>query len=167
VHHGQAPDVYPLFRVLSDVQDLGPSSESLSAAGRYLREVDSEDLSAVGSLVECLGSGLLLAPISEPTMERVSSDHSAILLRHLVAGVTNRNYALALKVPGVLKRVSDMPAPFAVLRTAWRALALTREQVDAIYGPPRTSLGYLWRRIARPFDLAWRLARSLAATCRS
>jgi hypothetical protein len=37
------------------------------------------------------------------------------------------------------------------------AVFLTRAQIDAIYGTPRHRLGYLGRRLARPFDLVRRL----------
>jgi hypothetical protein len=43
---------------------------------------------------------------------------------------------------------------------------LTRAQVDMIYGRPRTELGYLGRRLARPLDLAWRLGRYAASAIR-
>jgi hypothetical protein len=58
VQHGNAPGSYPLFRVLADVADLGPSPENLAEASAYLRELDAEDLAAVGDLVRRLGSGL-------------------------------------------------------------------------------------------------------------
>jgi hypothetical protein len=36
---------------------------------------------------------------------------------------------------------------------------LSEAQIDAIYGRPRGRLGYLGRRLARPFDLLLRLGR--------
>jgi len=46
---------------------------------------------------------------------------------------------------------------------AYETVVLSRGQIDAIYGPQKSWRGYLFRRLARPFDLAWRLVRSLAA----
>jgi hypothetical protein len=57
VQHGSAPSSYPAFRVLGDVADLGSSLESLAEAGSYLRELDPEDLAAVGDLVQALREG--------------------------------------------------------------------------------------------------------------
>jgi hypothetical protein len=48
-------------------------------------------------------------------------------------------------------------------RNVWGALRLTDGQIDALYGRPRSRLGYVYRRLTRPFDLAGRLARHLAA----
>ena len=162
VQHGHAPGSYPLFRVLADVADLGPSPESLSAAGVYLREVDAEDLAAVGHLVRVLGSGLPSTLYGSPYSVEGRPD-PLLLLRHLVAGVTDPDYALGLKATGVLGHISDLPPLPAALRSAWRALVLNRKQIDGIYGAPKSPLGYVGRQVARPFDLAFRLVRSLAA----
>jgi hypothetical protein len=45
-----------------------------------------------------------------------------------------------------------------LLRSLVGAVVLSDAQIDAIYGPPRGRLGYLGRRLARPFDLLGRLA---------
>jgi len=52
------------------------------------------------------------------------------------------------------------------VRSVLSAVFLTRSQIDAIYGPPRHPLGYLGRRLARPFDLLRRLGRYSARTVR-
>ena len=162
VQHGSAPASYPAFRVLSDVADLGPSPESLAEAGAYLRELDSEDLATVGTLVRDLGSGLRSTLCGPQSVER--RPDPILLLRHLVAGITDRRYALGLKSEGgFISPLSDRPPVGAALRSAWRAVALSRAQVDVIYGPPRTRLGYLARQAWRPFDLVGRYLRASAA----
>ena len=163
VQHGNAPGSYPLFRVLTDVVDLGSSPEALAQAGAYLREIDAEDLAAVGNLARGLRSGLPSALSGAPYSVEGRPDPEVGLLRHIVAGTLDADYALGLKVQGVFGPISDLPSLPAALRATWQALALSRKQVDKIYGPPRTRLGYLGRQLARPFDLAGRLVRSLAA----
>jgi hypothetical protein len=48
-------------------------------------------------------------------------------------------------------------------RSVLDAVFLSNAQIDAIYGPPRHPLGYLGRRLARPFDLLRRLGRYSAS----
>jgi hypothetical protein len=80
----------------------------------------------------------------------------------MVAGATDPGYCQGLKArSGFLVTVSDLPPLLAELSSIWRAVFITRRQVDEIYGTPRTRLGYLGRRLARPFDLALRYVRSL------
>lgn len=167
VQHGRSPHTYPLFRVLTDVYELAASPGSLQAAGRYLRDVDSDDLAAVRALVDHLGVASATPRWPDPGENASLPEGAAVLLRHIVAGATNRDYVLGLKVRFSVDPFSDLPVPLAVLRAAWRALILTRRQIDEVYGAPRSSLGYLGRRVARPFDLAWRSARSLASLRRS
>ncbi len=169
VQHGNAPSSYPAFRVLGDVADLGPDAASLAAAGAYLRELDAEDLATVGALVRDLGSGLpstlYASNRGDPQQQNTENGPDpTLLLGHLVAGVTDREYAEGLRAsPAYAVPLSDLPGPLNVLRSAWRAVALSRAQVDQIYGRPRTPLGYLGRRLARPFDLAARWLRYAAA----
>jgi hypothetical protein len=165
VQHGSAPSSYPAFRVLGDVADLGSSPESLAEAGTYLRELDPEDLAAVGALVRALreGSGLPSTLYGAPYSVEGIPDPQ-VLLRHLVAGATDAAYAAGLRSSeGFLVPLSDLPPARAALRSAWRAVALSRKQIDQIYGPPRTALGYLARRLFRPFDLVFRYFRYAAA----
>jgi len=49
---------------------------------------------------------------------------------------------------------------------AARALVLTDAQIDIVYGPTRSRLGYMGRRLARPFDLVRRIVRYAAAAAR-
>lgn len=99
-----------------------------------------------------------------PRQKTENGPDPVLLLGHLVAGVTDREYAEGLRAGGgYLVPLSDRPGPVAALQSAWRAVALSRAQVDHIYGKPRTSLGYLGRRLARPFDLAARWLRYAAA----
>ena len=82
----------------------------------------------------------------------------------MVAGATDPGYCQGLKArSGFLVTVSDLPPLVAELSSIWRAVFITRRQVEEIYGAPRTRLGYLGRRLARPFDLALRYARYLRA----
>jgi hypothetical protein len=153
--HSYAPWTYPLFRFLGDLQDLGSVPESLHDAGRFLRDVDSADLAAVGLLVAALESGTALELPAGPARS---------LLHHLVAGELDPAYALVLKEHNrFLWNPSNLPRPLAALRWAYEITVLSRAQVDAIYGPPKRWGGYAARQLLRPFDLALRLRRSVRA----
>ncbi len=155
VQHGYAPGSYPLFRLLADLQDLGAGPKLLGEAGRFLRDVDADDLGALASLLDALASGraLDLAPGAARS-----------LLDHLVAGALDPAYALGLKAnPRSLRSPSDLPLPLATLKWVYKSAVLSRAQVDAIYGRPERWGGYAARQLLRPFDLALRFVRSRKA----
>ncbi len=155
VQHGYAPGSYPLFRFLADLQDLGAGPEQLPEAGRFLRDFDPDDLETVGSLLSALASGSALdLPDGTPRS----------LLHHLVSGNVDPAYALGLKAnPRSFRSPTDLPFPLATLRWVYKAVVLSRAQVDAIYGRPRRWGGYAARQLLRPFDLALRLRRAKIA----
>ena len=47
----------------------------------------------------------------------------------------------------------------ALAKTVRGALLPTKAQIDILFGPPRTELGYWGWRLWRPFDLVLRAAR--------
>lgn len=155
VQHGYSPGSYPLFRLLADLLDLGAGPDQLREAGRFLCDLDSDDLGAIASLLVALQSGTALDLPEGPPRS---------LLHHLVAGTLDPAYALGLKSnPRSLRSPSDLPIPFAALRWVYKTAVLDRAHVDAIYGPPKRWGGYFARQLLRPFDLALRLARSVGA----
>lgn len=146
--HGFWPASYPLLRMLGDLIDLGFHREPAlagRAAGLVARDVDSEEAEAVRDLCHALAGG------AEP------GGHGALLLRHILAGRLDADYAAALRLSLFRDQPSDRPPVVRKVRTALAAVFLTRAQIDAIYGRPRHVLGYLGRRLARPFDLLRRL----------
>jgi hypothetical protein len=159
VQHGYAPDSYPLFRVLADLQDLREAGVDLQEATRFLREVDAEDLGAVETLLEALEAGTALDLAQSPPRA---------LLSHLAAGTLDPGYSLALKSdPRFLVGLSDLPLPRLLIKRLWKVLFLSRERVDAIYGRPKRRGGYVARQVLRPADLALRLATSIRARLRA
>ncbi|MFZ5786942.1 MAG: hypothetical protein ACOY3Y_10920, partial [Acidobacteriota bacterium] len=48
----------------------------------------------------------------------------------------------------------------------WHSLVLTRGQVDAVYGGPRSAMGYFGMRVWRPFDVMLRALRYGASWAR-
>jgi hypothetical protein len=107
----------------------------------------------VVGLVVRLGAG------EDPTAIAAADDGAGVMLRHLVAGATNESYAHSLKFRSLRDRPREMGAARATARTLQGALFLTRGQVDKLYGPPKTELGYWGWRLWRPFDLLLRAAR--------
>jgi hypothetical protein len=152
--HGFTPQVYPLFRMMADLVMLRGSEEDLASVHRWIAgEVSETETRAALVLAERLARAdqALFEPAAHPPPETV-------LLRHLTATLVDQDYARSLRLgwpghslgqPGLMERA----------RSAWKAIALTDVQIDAIYGPPRARWGYLGRRLARPFDLVWRTAR--------
>lgn len=165
--HGFWPGSYPLLRMCGDLIDLGFHDESAAplaqrAARLVERDVAPAEVAAVRDLCKALSAG------EEPAGEEAAREErepGAILLRHILAGRLNADYASSLRLSLFRSQPSDRTPGVRVVRTALAAVFLSRAQIDAIYGRPRHPLGYLGRRLARPFDLLWRLwtygARSL------
>lgn len=156
--HAYYPPSYPLFRFLADLQDIGADAEALADAGRYLRDLDSGDLTAVAELACALESGTAHdLPVGAPRS----------LLGHLVAGNLDATYIarLGARRP-LLPIISALPRWLVALRKAYKSTFLSRAWIDASYGPPKHWLGYAARRLIRPFDLAVRLGRRLSARVR-
>jgi hypothetical protein len=152
-HHGRKPQEYPLFRMVADLIDLGFVAEDSEAVLEQITpwlegEVSSEETGALRRL--CAG---LLVGGEELYAQAARAKPEALLLRHLIAGATDREYVESLQVSAFLGRVSHLPRLCAISRALWHALFLNKAQVDKIYGRQSSSVGYLRRQILRPFDL--------------
>lgn len=158
--HGAQPAAYPALRLMADLVDLGfagPDGAALArAAGALAAAIPAEEVEAARALAATLAAGELPAP-GRPE-ER--------LLRHALAGRLDPDYGRALKLALFAPPPGEGPRPVRLARSLWAAVALSRAQVDALYGPPRHPLGYLTRRLARPFDLLLRLVRYTASARR-
>ncbi len=152
--HGFWPASYPLFKMVADLSDLRELGELTALTDRALgwvaRDVSPAEAAAVRRLVARLTAG------EDP---RNWQGDEETLLRHLLAGRLDAGYERALRLGLFQPQPSDRPRPLQLARTVLGAIVLSRAQIDAVYGPPRSALGYLGRRIARPFDLGWRLVR--------
>ena len=155
VQHGYSPASYPLFRLLADLQDLEADGADLQHAIPFLREIDSEDMDAVETLLKALGEGTALdLPAGPPRT----------VLAHLMAGTLDLRYRVALRSDSrSVLGLSDLPLSMLVLRRVSHALVLSRAEVDAIYGRPKRQSGYLVRQVFRPVDLVLRLGSSIWA----
>ena len=156
--HGWWPKSYSLFKMVGDLIDLGlidGDAGKLPAVAPWIAtDIPPAEVEAVRLLAEALAAGDDLAAWGE------SSAPPALLLRHLLAGLLDPGYERSLRLGLFRSTPSDRPAPARLARTLFRTVFLTREQVDALYGPPRGgALGYLGRRLFRPLDLAGRLLR--------
>lgn len=154
VQHGMAPHAYPMSRMLADVQDLGAGDDAWEAACRWIeRDASREEVEAVAALVRRLGVG-------EDPAAVVAGDHDeGAFLRHVLAGVLDEGYAQSMKFRSLTAKPRDVTRARALAKTIRGALLPTRAQIDILYGPPRSELGYWGRRLWRPFDLvgrAWR-----------
>lgn len=153
--HGFWPGSYPLLRMVGDLIDLGfhgESSEELArrAAGLVARDLAPAEARAVRGLCRGLAAGEDL--VASPTQE-------GVLLRHILAGRLDADYAAALRLSLLRSVPSERRPAVRMAKTVLGAVFLTRAQIDAIYGRPRHRLGYLGWRLARPFDLLSRLWR--------
>jgi hypothetical protein len=162
--HGLAPDNYPWSRFLADVRDLGAggvgSRETVETTGPWIeREVTPAEVGAVLELVDRLGRG------DDPLEIAAGGDLPAKLIRHLVAGATMPTYVESMRLARRARSLSDRPRWKKLAVDGWRTVWLTRTQVDQLYGPPKSELGYWARRLWRPFDLvgrAWRYGLAAA-----
>ncbi|HQR65939.1 MAG TPA: nucleotidyltransferase family protein [Thermoanaerobaculia bacterium] len=154
VQHGLAPESYPPFRTVADLVDLGFAGEAEAAPESFkLDRLDAEAVGTARDLVRGLREGF------DPGMVVGDSPRSR-LLRHFVVGAMDERYCEALKAnPRYVLTVSEKPVPLAALSALFHALFITRPEVDAIYGRQKSSAGYLFRQLMRPFDLVLRATR--------
>jgi hypothetical protein len=167
VQHGFAPDAYGSLKMIGDLVDLGwggdGGDELAARAGELVAaDVSADEIQAARRLAAALAAGEGLAARLAAPGETAGE---IVLLRHLLAGRLDPRYRAALKL-GLRPQPGDAPRAVAAARALWAALFLSRAQVDAIYGRPGGGWGYLGRRLARPFDLALRLAAYAAAARR-
>ncbi len=150
--HGYWPDSYPLFKMVGDLIDLGFTGGRLTReTGAWVeRDVSAAETEAVGRLCLALAEGRDPAGWADAAAETV-------LLRHLLAGRLDPDYAASLRLGLFRPQPSERAPAVRLVRSVLDAVFLSRAQIDAIYGRPRHRLGYLARRLARPFDLLLRL----------
>lgn len=149
--HGFFPAAYSLLKMVADLLDLGlDAALSPRAIAWVARDVSPEEAEAVRRLCGRLAAGEDPPGWTGP---------EEILLRHVLAGRLDPDYEKALRLGLFRAHPSDRPAAVRLAHAVWDAVALDDAQIDALYGPPRSRLGYLGRRLARPFDLLWRLGR--------
>lgn len=158
VQHGFFPASYSLLKMVADLLDLGGAALTPRALSWVARDVPPEEAEAVRRLCARLAAG------EDPAGWSGSEE---VLLRHVLAGRLDADYALSLRLGLFRPQPTDRGAAVRLARTVWDAVALSDAQIDAIYPlkrplklpeRPRTRLGYLGRRLARPFDLLRRLA---------
>jgi hypothetical protein len=143
--HGYWPASYSLLRMVADLIDLGALS---GRAARWVeKDVSPAEAEAVRRLCACLAAGENPQGIEET------------LLRHMLAGRLDPDYEKSLRLGLFQSQPSDRSRPAQLAHAVLGAVFLTDAQIDALYGRPRTRLGYLGRRLARPFDLLLRLGR--------
>ena len=157
--HFHWPAAYPQAQLLADLQDLGVDQEAagdgLGGAGKWIESsVEMEEVLAVIELVRRLAAGEAVSEVVD------GSDEIAGMARHIVAGASDPEYRHALKAEGSLRIAMGRSHAQSTVSTAKKAIFLTRGQIDLIYGTPKGSLGYLGRRLWRPFDLVARAARA-------
>ena len=156
--HGFWPDSYPLFKMVGDLVDLGWAEEEETVAAWVTKDVPRAETEAVRRLCAALAAGSEGGERGDPARWPDPEAGEAVLLRHLLAGRLDEDYAAGLRLSLFRAQPSDRPEALRLARSLWDAVFLSRAQIDALYGPPRHSLGYLGRRLARPFDLLRRLA---------
>jgi len=147
--HGFWPSSYPLLKMVADLIDLGPLTGR--AAAWVGRDVSAEEVAALRRLCSRLAAG------EDPAGGWNAPEET--LLRHVLAGRLDQAYERALRLGLFRSQPSDRPHAVRLARTVLGTVFLSDAQIDAIYGPPGSRLGYLGRRLARPFDLLLRLGR--------
>lgn len=163
--HGYWPASYSLLKMVGDLIDLeekGPKGQqgqqgqekpAVPAVPGWsswiARDVSPAETAAACGLTRRLAAGEDPAGWPPGPAEE--------LLRHILAGRLDPAYADALRLGLFRPQPSERSRPVQLLRALLGALFLTDAQIAAVYGPPRSRLGLLGRRLARPFDLLLRL----------
>jgi hypothetical protein len=156
VQHGFSPRSYPPFKMLADLLDLGIAGEGgrelLSGACQWLPANRWRiDVDAIDELCRALSRGDLAPLDSMPAGRRARR-----YLDHCLAGPVDSSYRRRLK----LRRVFFTGALRGRWRTVGRALRsavyLSRREIDAHYGAPKSAWGYLGYRVVWPLDVFFR-----------
>lgn len=145
--HGYRPYSYSLLRMVADLLDLGALTDR--ALGWVAQDVPADEAAALRRLCSRLAAGEV------PT----AGTPEETLLRHMLAGRLDAGYEKSLRLGFFRPQPSDRRPAVRLARTVLSTVFLSDAQIDAIYGRPRGRLGYLGRRLARPFDLLLRLGR--------
>ena len=160
--HGMAPDAYPMARLLADLQDSRVRKDGWTAAFPWIeRDVSRDEVDAIAELVHALETG------EDPSAVLESGSGAGIMLRHLLAGVLDDGYVRSMKFRSLGSTPTDRSPLERAATTIRGALFLKDVQVDILYGPPETRLGYWGWRLWRPFDLIGRSIRYGAAWARN
>jgi hypothetical protein len=149
--HGYWPSSYSLLKMVADLLDLGaagPGALTDRAAAWVARDVSADEAAAVRRLTRRLAAG------EDPAGWQGGEEE---LLRHILAGRLDAGYADALRLGLFRPQPSERSRPVQLARAVLGAVFLSDAQIEAVYGRPRSRLGYLGRRLARPFDLLRRL----------
>ncbi len=118
------------------------------------QDVDERDLLAALRLCRVLAGGELAGRGAE-----LEEDGPARALLHYCLALTlDPSYLRSLRLVFLTQKTSDRRRVAVLARTLARGVFPTRAQIDLIYGPQRGWLGYLWKRLWRPFDVVVRLA---------
>ncbi|HSS79485.1 MAG TPA: nucleotidyltransferase family protein [Thermoanaerobaculia bacterium] len=158
--HGFTPAAYSLLKMMADLQDLGDGALTPRALAWVARDVPPGEAAAVRRL------GARLAAGEDPAAWATGAagdPPEATLLRHILAGRLDADYASTLRLGLFRPPPGDRGPAVRLARAVWGAIALSDAQIDGIYGSvgangrPRSRLGYFCRRLARPFDLILRL----------
>lgn len=156
VQHGATPLAYPPMRMLADLVDLGVGTagdEALLAAGASLaaRRLPPAAVAAVAMLCRALRAGETERLLSGP------DSGAARLLRHVLAGPSDRRYQDALRFQSLFGGPERSVSTF--LRDVRQALWITPGQVELMHGPQRGAWGVMFWRLVRPLELLLRLPR--------
>lgn len=160
--HGFSPGSYPLLQLLADLQDLdfsgAPGDRFVDEGFEWIqKDMTQAEVAGTRNLLQRLESGEGASIISS------GIDSPALILRHLLAGALDAEYRQSLKLASLSRSSSAAWSPRRVLRGLRSSIALSRGQIDQIYGKPETELGYLGWRLWRPFDLVGRMLKTFWA----
>ncbi len=156
--HGLNPKGYPMLRFVADIVDLDLAGAVESGAfERWMpwieQDVSRREVESLADMCRRLVGGEGVAGIW------TESDDAALMLRHLVLGAVDIEYRDSLRIRSLASVMPSRGRRATLFKTVWGATVLTRGQVDALYGKPRSSWGYWGYRLYRPFDLIGKISR--------
>ncbi len=156
--HGLNPKGYPMLRFVADIVDLDLAGAVESGAfERWMpwieQDVSRREVEALADMCRRLVGSEGVAGIWP------GSDDAALMVRHLVLGAVDIEYRDSLRIRSLASVMPSRGRSATLLKTVWGATVLTRGQVEALYGKPRSSWGYWGYRLWRPFDLIGRILR--------
>lgn len=158
VQHGFAT-TYPGWRLIGDLIDLRAFGESIPDAPWrtwVARDLSAREIDAALALARRAATG-------EPLNLNDDSDE-AVLARHFVASALDVEYGRALRSRQLEDPLSERPRPVARIQSLLRAFVPPIDRSEGSAAP--TALRRAARWIARPFVLAAKAARSVAARTR-
>ena len=154
--HGYAPQSYQLLRTLADAIDLeivSNPTRATQALWWVQPDVTYHEVTALREVAKLLRSGNAVAAWGD-------TGRNGRMLRHLILGSLDLQYARGLKLHGAIDELRTMGAAEFMATYGRTTFALDKADIPRIYGTAARGRELRYK-LLRPFDMARRVVSAL------